>query len=116
MKFCTLALATALFAPVNSQTVTNGNFTFVGSYAIPSNLTLGNYLGGGSIVGNTLKLIVEAERSAAYLASVPILRDCKLLILTFVILLFYDADNNIISQKFALLLQQHSYYRKDHWV
>lgn len=90
MKFRTIALATALFAPpkVNSQPVPNGNFTFVGSYASPLN----DYLGGGSIVGDTLKLMVGVEEPGAYLASVPITRNGKLLTLFCVCvpLLFYE--------------------------
>ena len=77
MKFRTFALAAALLAPqVNSQTVTNGNFTFVGSYETAS--TLGGFLGGGSIVDDTLLLIVNSEFSGSSMASVPILRNGKL--------------------------------------
>jgi len=74
MKFCTLALAAALLAPkVNSQiTMTNGNFTFLGSY---ESTALGEYLGGGSIVGNKLLIVVEAEYAYSKIASVPILRN-----------------------------------------
>lgn len=77
MKFCTLALAAALLAPkVNSQiTMTNGNFTFIGSY---ESTALGAYLGGGSIVGNKLLIVVEAEYASSKIASVPILRNGKL--------------------------------------
>ena len=78
MKFHTLALAAAaLLAPkkVNSQTI-NGNFSLVASYEFPS--ALGAYLAGGSIVNDTLLLVVEAELPEAYLASVPVLRNCKL--------------------------------------
>ena len=81
MKFHTLALVAALLAPkVNSQptvNITNGNFTFVGSYDAQSVLGDG-YLGGGSIVGDTLLLVVNAESRSSYIASVPVQRDCKL--------------------------------------
>jgi len=77
MKFCTLALAAALLAPkVNSHciTMTNGNFTFLGSY---ESTALGEYLGGGSIVGNKLLIIVEVDFASSKFASVPILRNRK---------------------------------------
>jgi hypothetical protein len=75
MKFCTLALAAALLAPkVNSQiTMTNGNFTFLGSY----NSAPSSYLGGGSIVGNKLLIVVDAEYENSKILSVPIFRNGK---------------------------------------
>ncbi len=76
MKFRTLALAAALLAPVNAQTATNGNFTFVESHAFPS--TLGGYLGGGSIIDDTLYLIVNSEEWDAYMAQIPVFRNGKL--------------------------------------
>ncbi len=91
MKFRTLALAAALIAPVNAQTVTNGNFTFVESHAFPSNL--GAYLGGGSIIDDTLYLIVNAEESDAYMAQIPILRNGKL----------YDSSNLSCAHSSSLL-------------
>lgn len=80
MKFCTLAVAafTLLVPEVNSQTVTNGNFQFVESYNFKYGLGR-EYLGGGSIVGNTLYLVVRAEKADSYIASVPVERDGKLL-------------------------------------
>ena len=66
--------AIASFVPmVSSQSVTNGNFTLLGSYA--SNPF--GYLGGGSIVGNELLLVVRAEYTDSYIASVPIQRNCR---------------------------------------
>lgn len=74
MKFCTLTIAAAaLLKKANSQTVTNNNFQLVGSYSFPSDL--GAELGGGSIVGNTLYLVVNSERADSYIASVPVERD-----------------------------------------
>ncbi|KAL7426469.1 hypothetical protein ACHAXM_000467 [Skeletonema potamos] len=75
MKFCNLALSAALLAPkVNSQNVTNGNFTFLGSYQVPTDL--GRELGGGSIVGNKLLIVVwSAYSDESKIASVPILRN-----------------------------------------
>lgn len=126
MKFHTFAIVALLASKqVNSQTVTNGNFTFVGSYAFPS--AKGAYLGGGSIVDDKLLLIVNAEEIDSYLGSVPVLRNCKLLALTHTFLLTYTYHHEkvtlfLASQKLLhvplLLLQQyqHSYYGKDHWV
>ena len=112
MKFHTVALAAALLAPkVNSQNVTNGNFTFVGSYEFPS--ALGAYLGGGSIVNDKLLLIVNAEESDAYLGSVPVLRNCKLSTLAYASSLSYSHD---LTKRFMPFLFQCSYHRKDHWV
>jgi hypothetical protein len=78
MKFCTLAIATTLLAQkakVNSQMVTNGNFAYIGSYSFPRDL--GYELGGGSIVGDTLYLVVNSEEEDSYIASVPIQRHRK---------------------------------------
>ena len=63
----------------NEQFIANanvGNFSVVESYAFPS--TKGRRLGGGSIVGDNLLLVVNAEQDNAYLASVPVVRDGKL--------------------------------------
>jgi len=84
MKFCNLALSAALLAPkVNSQlTVNNGNFTFLGSYQVPTDL--GRKLGGGSIVGNKLLIGLWSEYTNSKIASVPILRNGKLFVIIIV--------------------------------
>jgi hypothetical protein len=83
MKLCNLALSAALLAPkVNSQNVTNGNFTFLGSYQVPTDL--GRKLGGGSIVGNKLLIGLWSEYTNSKIASVPILRNGKLFVIIIV--------------------------------
>ena len=72
-KIQVLASIASIVPMVSSQTVTNGNITFLGSYAS----TPFGYLGGGSIVGNELLLVVLAEYTDSYLASVPIQRNCR---------------------------------------
>ena len=60
-----LAIASIVVPMVSSAlTVTNGNFTLLGSYlsnALPISPPGNGYLGGGSIVGNELLLVVRAE-------------------------------------------------------
>ena len=72
---------------VQAQNVTNGNFTFISSYALdPNNITAGlppncdaedANLGGGSIVNDTLYIIICAESSDATFLEVPLERDGK---------------------------------------
>ena len=63
-KMQALAIASIVVPMVSSLTVTNGNFTLLGSYlsnALPISPPGNGYLGGGSIVGNELLLVVRAE-------------------------------------------------------
>ena len=52
-------------------------FSLVEPHAFPSDK--GKKLGGGSIVDDELLIVVNSFSSDAYLASVPVLRNCKLL-------------------------------------
>ena len=52
-------------------------FSLVAPHAFPSDK--GENLGGGSIVDDELLIVVNSASSDAYIASVPVLRNCKLL-------------------------------------
>lgn len=63
----------------NEQFIANvASFSLIETYEFLPSLGKGRELGGGSIMNDKLLLVVNALESDSYLASVPILRNCKL--------------------------------------